>query len=101
MKMFVSIFFAIFVILVVSSSGCINSAYEGTLLYQKADANKCEAYYIVIKEKPYEINTTLVGDLDDYVNKSVRIRGELITRTALKKCLFETTINAADIQLID
>ena len=91
----------IFAVLVVLSSGCINPEYEGVLKYQEADVNHCEAYYIVINEEPYEINTSLVGDLDEFVNKSVRVRGELVTRYVLRKCLFGKTINAVDIQLIE
>ncbi len=80
-------------------SGCTNQVYEGVLQYQEADANHCEAYYLVIDETEYYmINTSLVGDLNQFVNKTVVVRGELITRDVLRKCLFGKTINAVTVQ---
>jgi len=75
-------------------SGCTSTVYEGVLQYQEADVNKCEAYYLAVNGESYEINTSLVGDLDHLVNKTVVVRGELITRNTLRKCMFGKTINA-------
>ena len=70
--------------------------------YQEADINHCEAYYLVIDESQYYmINTSLVGNLDNLVNKEVRVNGELIDGPAMRKCMFEKTINAVDIQLLE
>lgn len=91
---------AILVALVLISSGCVSQGYEGTLKYQEAGDFQCEAYYLVINDESYMINTTLIGNLEDYVNREVRVKGEIIEGPSLRQCQFTKTINAVEFELL-
>ena len=90
--------FALILILILS--GCDPVSYQGTLKYQQPGINRCEAYYITMDNNNYMIDTSKIGDLKTSIGKQVRIKGKLVDRLSMRKCLFEKTIEATDIEIL-
>ena len=73
--------------------------YTGTLNYQEAGENICEAYFLSAYQKTYMVDASKIENIEQFVGKEVAIKGKVIDGPGLRKCLFEKTIIAENIEI--